>query len=145
VRRGWASSRCSTRRRSRFSLPSHSWERDGDHGGNLVHFCAPPCKAELHGFWDNLLGTSSDPNSAARVETALPAPAANLASKSDAADWVQESFEAAQSDVYVMPIGAGTGPFTVSTAYNSAAKSLAKKRVALAGARLANLLNTELK
>jgi len=37
------------------------------------------------------------------------------------------------------------GTFTLTTPYKKSAASLAKKRVALAGARLANLLNTELK
>jgi hypothetical protein len=67
-----------------------------------------------------------------------------LASKSDAADWVKESFDA-KSAVYRAPIAAGLGPFTITPAYKSAARTLAKQRVALAGARLANMSNTELK
>jgi len=47
--------------------------------------------------------------------------------------------------VYVAPIGAGDGPFTITPAYRIAAKKLAEQRVALAGVRLANLLNEELK
>jgi len=47
--------------------------------------------------------------------------------------------------VYSGPVGAGTGPFTLTNNYKKAAKALAKKEVALAGARLANLLNSELK
>ena len=41
--------------------------------------------------------------------------------------------------------GWGAGPFTKTSKDQKAAKALAKKEVALAGARLANLLNSELK
>lgn len=75
----------------------------------------------------------------------LPAPDPTKAGKSDAADWVMESFEAAKNAVYVAPIGAGAGPFTITAVYTDAARTLAMQRVALAGVRLANLLNTELK
>jgi hypothetical protein len=131
--------------------PLHSATRvsssqpDGDAGGNLVHICKPGCSRELHAFWDDILGTSSDPNSALTVGKSLPAPDPTRAGKSDAADWVEESFEDAKNAVYVAPIGAGAGPFTITAAYTDAARILAKQRVALAGARLAHLLNTELK
>jgi hypothetical protein len=39
----------------------------------------------------------------------------------------------------------GGGPFTLSSAYKARALSIAKARVALAGARLARLLNTALR
>jgi hypothetical protein len=131
--------------------PLHSATRvsssqpDGDAGGNLVHICKPGCSRELHAFWDDILGTSSNPNSALTVGKSLPAPDPTRAGKSDAADWVEESFEDAKNAVYVAPIGAGAGPFTITAAYTDAARILAKQRVALAGARLAHLLNTELK
>jgi hypothetical protein len=63
----------------------------------------------------------------------------------DEKTWINESFEAAKADVYVQPIGVGAGPFALTDNYKSAALSLAKQRVALAGARLANLLNAALK
>ncbi len=122
-----------------------STQTEGDQGGNLVTICHPTCGAKLHTFWDDLLGTSSDPNAAVTASLSLPTPSATQASKSDASDWVKESFDEAQSDVYKTPIAAGAGPFTLTTTYKTAAKKLAKKRVALAGARLANLLNSELK
>ena len=68
------------------------------------------------------------------------------AAKSDEKVWIAESFQAAQQSVYVdPPIGAGNGPFSLTSSYKSAAKSFAKQRIALAGARLANLINNELK
>jgi hypothetical protein len=105
----------------------------------------PPSDGELHAFWDNALGTSPDPNHAVIAGNALPAPNSTQAAKSDAKDWVDESFTDAQSSVYVNPIGAGDGPFTITAAYKDSAKKLAQQRVALAGARLANMLNSELK
>jgi len=117
----------------------------GDHGGNLVKLCAAPCKNELHAFWDDLLGTGSSAATAIRVGLALPAPDPTLAAKKDAGEWVKESFDAAQQSVYTGPIGDGDGPFTITPAYRAQAKKLAQQRVALAGVRLANLLNDELK
>jgi len=43
------------------------------------------------------------------------------------------------------PIGAGAGQFTLNQAYKTAARKLAEKRIALAGARLAKILNEELR
>jgi hypothetical protein len=37
------------------------------------------------------------------------------------------------------------GPFTLTKTYKTAARKLAEKRIALAGARLAKILNEELK
>jgi hypothetical protein len=118
---------------------------NGDNGGNNVKLCAPPCRDELHAFWDDVLGTSSSPSTAISLGKALPDADSALAAKKDAADWIKESFDAAQQRVYVAPIGAGDGPFTITPAYRIAAKKLAEQRVALAGVRLANLLNEELK
>jgi len=122
-----------------------SSDSQGDHGGNLVTLCSAPCRRELHAFWDDLLGTSSKASSAATVGRNLPAADATLAAKTDAADWAAESFDASKQTVYVSPIASGDGPFTLTPAYKTAAKKLARQRVALAGVRLANLLNDELK
>src|SRR5260370_29348636 len=48
------------------------------------------------------------------------------------------------AEAYASPIAAGNGPFTLTASYKKNAGKLAKVRVELAGARLANLLNTEL-
>lgn len=122
-----------------------STDLQGDRGGNLVTLCSAPCKQELHAFWDDLLGTSPNASNAATVGRNLPTPDATLAAKKDAADWAAESFDAAKQTVYATPIASGDGPFTLTPAYKAAAKKLARQRVALAGVRLANLLNDELK
>jgi S1/P1 Nuclease len=116
---------------------------EGDAGGNLVKLdCA---KCELHFYWDDLLGTSSALITVVKAARKLPRAQAGLAAKSDEKDWIAESFMEAQQTVYAPPIAAGDGPFTLTAQYKKNAEKLAKQRVALAGARLANLLNTELK
>ena len=45
----------------------------------------------------------------------------------------------------IWPIGEGKGPFQLTEAYRKAAEQEARQRIALAWARLANLLNGELK
>jgi hypothetical protein len=120
-----------------------STDPDGDAGGNLVKLDCSRC--ELHAFWDGLLGTESNLKTVKKAAGKLPKPDAALAAKSDEKDWIRESFEQAQQTVYATPIAAGDGPFTLTAQYKKSAGKLAKERVALAGARLANLLNAELK
>jgi hypothetical protein len=120
-----------------------SVDPQGDAGGNLVKLDCSKC--ELHAFWDDLLGTHNDAPSVIKSARKLPKPDATLAGKTSEKDWIAESFDAAQKVVYTAPVGSGDGPFTLTTAYKKKAGKLAKQRVALAGARLAALLNNELK
>jgi S1/P1 Nuclease len=120
-----------------------STDPNGDSGGNLVKLSCTSCK--LHAFWDNLLGTNNNLKTVVKAARKLPAAEAALAAKSDEKDWIAESFMESQQTVYAAPIAAGNGPFTLTTTYKKNAGKLAKVRVELAGARLANLLNTELK
>jgi hypothetical protein len=125
----------------------------------------------LHLFWDRLVG-SQDPlpppppqsqtaanapvgfpppdipaelKSAINAAKALPVPERRLTEKMDESIWVKESFDAAREHVYVPPIGAGLGPFTITPKYLEQARAVARDRVALAAVRLANLLNANLK
>ena len=115
---------------------------DGDAGGNLVKLDCARC--ELHFFWDDLLGSESDLESVLAGAQKLPKAKAALVRKMDEREWIRESFREAQRAVYTPPVGAGNGPFALSPAYRGKALALAEERVALAGARLANLLNAEL-
>lgn len=124
-------------------------EPDGDKGGNLVKCpdCEPGFK-ELHGFWDDLPGTTGNtPNYQDVINAAkqLPKPKASQANDLDASKWIAEGVRFAKSTVYKTPIDAGLGPFTLTAKYKDSAHKLARQRVALAGARLGNLLNRELK
>jgi hypothetical protein len=117
----------------------------GDRGANEVKLCALPCKDELHAFWDGLPGDSTSVSAAIAAAGGIPKADPAQVSISGEGAWVQESFQAAQKSVYVDPIGVGNGPFTLTDSYKMDAKAVADGRIALAGARLANLLNAELK
>ena len=124
-------------------------EPDGDAGGNDVKVtCSPPCgdPKELHAFWDDLLGSDKAPASEA-IAAADDLAAADFgkAAEADEKAWIKESFELAEKSVYAGPVGDGKGPFTLTENYQKQSLDIAKKQIALAGARLANLLNQALK
>ncbi|HTY49850.1 MAG TPA: S1/P1 nuclease [Steroidobacteraceae bacterium] len=111
----------------------------GDAGGNRVRLCRPPCREELHAFWDAAAGSARSPEAALRLARQLPAaPAA--AAAADPADWARESVRVAERQVYPA-LGPGPGPYHLTPAYRARARLIAQQRLALAGARLARLLN----
>jgi hypothetical protein len=121
---------------------------DGDQGGNLVTVCAhPPCgpTTRLHAFWDGLPGPEPDVATAAAAAKQLAAPPAAKAAITDEHEWIIESFDLAQGEVYRSPVGKGAGPFSLTAKYRNNSHQVMEKQIALAGARLANLLNAELK
>jgi hypothetical protein len=71
----------------------------------------------------------------------LPAPEPRGAAIDDERLWIHESFLIAQNSVYIPPIGIGPGPYFVDQPYQSIAHRVARDRLALAGARLAHVLN----
>ena len=120
-------------------------QTSGDEGGNLVNVRDNGRTKRLHAFWDGQLGTSRNPADGITVGQGLAAAPAGAGNNLNVSDWIDESFAAAQSKSYKNPpIGIGPGPFTITAGYRNAARALARKRVALAGARLANILNAEL-
>jgi hypothetical protein len=128
----------------------------GDHGGNLVKLvqqCAT-CPDELHAFWDGVLGSgdalSANPATrtasiASVLHTTISIDTTAAATELNPQKWADESLNLAKSNVYVSPISDGAGPFTVTPAYTNAAKMTATARIALAAARLANVLTADLK
>ena len=129
-------------------------EPKGDAGGNNIKLSGG-ASSNLHSYWDDLPGFDSSFCSdklpcverAIALGKTLQAPSATSVHNTKTATWVQESFQAARTDVYRVPIGVGDGPYTIapSSPYATAAFSVAKKRIALAGARLAEVLSHELK
>jgi S1/P1 Nuclease len=134
-----------------------------DVGGNCVaisvpadlrqHFAGsgpssrPP--TELHAFWDDLpgVGTQMETQTAVDYAATLAQADADQASISDPNAWTKESFDMAVKDVYAAPIGPALGSPTaygITDNYYAAAAEDAKIRIALAGARLANLLTKTL-
>lgn len=116
---------------------------EGDAGGNFVKLDCAKCK--LHFFWDDLLGRRNELGSVLKKARELPKPKPSLVARTDEKEWAAEGFQAAQKFAYAPPVGAGDGPYTLTLEYKKRAGNLAKQRVALAGARLAKLLNDELK
>ena len=117
---------------------------------------------ELHAFWDDLPGTCSAVAGLAPAEAFAkslplllsgtnPPPGDDNVSETDPMAWAQTSFELAQNDVYTAPIEAGTQPdggtghYVLTADYYQQAIADARDRIALAGARLAKLLNENLK
>jgi hypothetical protein len=148
--------------------PLHASERfnaaspRGDGGGNGVIVCRPPpayCETDphkrpdtLHALWDDSMGTGTSPNSALTKADAMIAQL-NLAAAFQArrfrqwsldaqrSDWFTESSDLAQRAAYRDPIGPGTGPYLPTAAYRANVGSIAEQRIAIAGLRLADLLN----
>lgn len=117
----------------------------GDAGGNRVALCESPCRDELHAFWDNVLGTSESPEDALREAERIPPAPRRRAALRDERAWIQESVDAARDFVYVAPVGPGTGPYRLDDRYRQRALTEARRRVALAGARLARLIKADLR
>jgi hypothetical protein len=90
-----------------------------------------------------VLGTSIRPTDVSKRAKQLKAADSQLAAVSDEAIWIDESLQAAKDVVYVSPVGIGEGPFTLDASYKTRARELSEK--ALAGLRLANLLNEAFK
>jgi hypothetical protein len=116
---------------------------DGDNGGNNVRITGSD--QELHAFWDNALGQELSPAKVPEIANHLKKSKKKLASKLDVNRWVQESFDLAIHKVYGRPIGPSDGPFTLTKKYEQMTQKICRKRVELAGERLANVLNGELK
>jgi len=120
---------------------------EGDAGGNDVRICEDAsCRstATLHGVWDGLLGFRDDIASVIAAARRLPVAAAERTRVLDPAQWLQESFALAKSDVYQPPVRIGAGPFSLNSSYQMHAHQIAEAQIALAGARLAAVLNRDL-
>ncbi|HVA57768.1 MAG TPA: S1/P1 nuclease [Gemmatimonadaceae bacterium] len=123
----------------------------GDKGGNDFVLSDP--RHRLHGFWDNILdesiarapgedSTAYASRLAATIEQMHPLSALRVQADSlDVATWEHESLVIAQRDAY-SGITPGTAP---SAAYQAAALAVSEARIALAGYRLAALLNAALR
>lgn len=116
----------------------------GDAGGNRVALCARPCRSDLHAFWDDVLGHSRSPWAALRLARTLPGASPALVARAEPSEWITESFDIARRAVYVEPIGPGPGPYALTPQYRARALHIARERIALAGERLAALLNRAL-
>jgi hypothetical protein len=133
-------------------------DRDGDRGGNAVkvtgnaqppvcddpRYCPFGPPPDLHAFVDTIEGSGYATAPALAAAARLPKAPARAAAVLDEHAWLAEGLELARTQLYVGPIGVGDGPFVVTPAYEAATSALGKQRIALGGARLANLLNEAL-
>lgn len=126
----------------------------GDAGANSVKLFGDGAP-NLHSYWDGLLGSDCKycndkipcVNRAMVLAKTLSPISAKEASNLDTAVWARESFELARTKVYQDPIGTTDQAYTIvpASAYENQSFKLAQKRMAVAGARLAGVLNAELK
>jgi len=124
----------------------------GDHGGNEFHLDDPTDpKLSLHWFWDTALTADPDPPRAIALAKSL---AGDFKSDdrdfgSDAQvtvqEWLQESADLARYVVYTVGEEKTQPPFVkVPEAYRTLANQVARHRAAIAGYRLAALINQRL-
>lgn len=141
---------CVSRFTKDLSPPKHP---EGDRGGNeflLKPYPMPESQypaEKLHSLWDGALGTHTDLASirklAAAVTQLQPRPAQL---STDEGVWIGESFKLARDGAYALsPCQGSQGRACVTDAYFKAAELTARRRVALAGYRLADVLNAALK
>lgn len=113
----------------------------GDAGGNFVFVQGGP---NLHSLWDNA-AAPRDSTYAEVVRYASEITAENPQSVGslDPKQWMLESFELDKSTVYTFGLETGSTehPLVMPPVYEEKAKSVARQRVALAGYRLAAVLN----
>jgi hypothetical protein len=117
----------------------------GDAGGNFV-YVGP--NRNLHSLWDGAAG--QDTSAAyitkyiAEAQAAHPRPR-RLEKKPE--KWIHEGFELAVSEVYTFGLETGTRdhPITLPPGYEANAARVAQQRIAIAGYRLAAVLNEKLK
>jgi hypothetical protein len=114
------------------------------------------CAHNLHAFWDDLageehLGEEARQANADLVPQALhqirklPKVPPQHAAVGDPEVWAKEGLMLAQTVVYSAPVGDGPGPYDIDEAYFARAHQVAQQQLAVAGARLARLLNEQLR
>lgn len=130
-------------------------EPKGDQGGNLFLLTAPDVPREqrdnLHRLWDSAVTRRFLRANAAECDTIYISrlaakitdkyPLKHFAGKTDAAkydEWAQEGFKMASEELYPPTLKRGVTP---DKDYQKRAVEISEERLALAGYRMANLLN----
>jgi hypothetical protein len=119
--------------------------KQGDAGGNLV-FISP--RGNLHGLWDGAAGTDASDayvtKYAAEAVMEYPAPASI---EKNSKQWVAEGAALARTSVYTFGLENGTRehPLHLPESYVENARRVARVQVAVAGYRLAAVLNDRLR
>jgi len=118
----------------------------GDAGGNSVY--VGPNGRNLHSLWDGAAGRDdSDAYLAQYIADAIAAHPAPRHLEKKPAKWIHEGYELAVHDVYTFGLETGTRehPVTLPPGYEANAAKVAQQRIAIAGYRLAAVLNDKFK
>jgi hypothetical protein len=122
---------------------------EGDRGGNEVHIPNPRGRGDrtnnLHAYWDDLLGNDQQPAAVEKLADDLirEYPREGFAdelAKTNIRDWAEESVEICLKTVYKNLDPAITNFVDLPVGYEADAKRTVRRRVALAGYRLAEEL-----
>jgi hypothetical protein len=116
-------------------------DMDGDDGGNSVRLKP---SGKLHSFWAGVVGSGNAPSTAISAVASLPTASPSQVNQLDVQEWLDEAFNLRNSVYKNPPIKNNTGPFKLTATYKANALGIAKARIALAGARLAKILNEKL-
>jgi hypothetical protein len=131
-------------------ITSRTDEQHGDQGGNLFVLQAEPRIVRLHSYWDGILDRSVPRGRAeeqsvyvARLSAAVAQrhPRTTMLPRLRPADyeaWAREGFEMTKASVYPATVKRGELP---GDDYRRRAFTIAQEAIALAGYRLADLLN----
>ena len=116
----------------------------GDAGGNVVYIGT----RNLHSLWDGAAGQDTSEAYAVKyIADAIAAHPVPRHIQKKPAKWIHEGFELAVSDVYTFGLetGARDHPLPMPPGYEAHAAQVAQQRIAIAGYRLAAVLNEKLK
>jgi hypothetical protein len=126
----------------------------GDHGGNEFHLDDPTDpKLSLHWFWDTALAADPDPQKAIALAKSVVGEyarddrylAPGIDARATVLEWLEESAGLARYVVYTVGEERTQPPFVkVPDAYRTLANQIARHRAAIAGYRLAALINQRL-
>lgn len=116
----------------------------GDAGGNFVYIGT----RNLHSLWDGAAGQdTSDPYISQYIADAVAAHPPPHHQEKKPEKWIAEGFKLSVSDVYTFGLETGSRdhPLPVPPGYEANAAKVAQQRIAIAGYRLAAVLNDKLK
>ena len=124
----------------------------GDHGGNEFKLDDPSDpKLSLHWFWDTALAADPDPQKAIALATSIAGDYVRddrdtaRDAQSMVLEWLKESSDLARYVVYTVGEERTQPPFVkVPDAYRTLANQIARHRAAIAGYRLAALIDARL-
>jgi hypothetical protein len=125
--------------------PLHSSDNK-DRGGNSVQVMFHDRRTNLHSLWDSgLLGRMPPEEQLFPVWSQEAARRHKKYAKGTVTDWAEQSHKAGVKMVYGKLPKAEGAPLDIGSAYETAAAPVIREQIERAGARLAQVLNTDLR